>query len=90
MGEITDPWGTPARTAWQVDVVSLYLQDAILPRRYAESHRMMLWWRPVALIASISLVWMGVAGRGYPRVGCGRQVLQLTQRLLIWNVEVNE
>ena len=45
----------------QVDVASLYLQDAILPRKYADSHQMMLWWRPVALIASISLVWLTVS-----------------------------
>ena len=36
----------------QVDV------DAITPRRYADSHWMMLWCRPVALIASISFVWL--------------------------------
>ena len=44
---------------------SLYLQDAILPRKNADNHRMTLWWRPVVLMASISLVWWTVSkGRG--------------------------
>ena len=56
-GEFTDPCGMPATFAWQVDVASLYLQDAILHQRYADSHRMMFWCKPVALIDFISFVW---------------------------------
>ena len=58
---MTDPWWTTACTAWQVDVVSLYLQEAWRSCRYDERLLTLVLWRAVFQNAVMSSVWFTVS-----------------------------